>query len=106
MRYAVSADADRATVEAVGAVAEARGVSRAQIAPAWLRSNPVILAPLVGASTTGQIDDAVASPDIELTEEEVRRLEAHYTPRHDFQAISADAEMQRIMARIPPFSVA
>jgi 1-deoxyxylulose-5-phosphate synthase len=49
---------DHAIVDAVGAVAEARGVKRAQVALAWLRSKPVVTAPLVGASTVRQIDDA------------------------------------------------
>src|SRR5690348_5843376 len=64
------ADSDRATVEAVAAVAAARGVSQAQISLAWLRRNPVVVAPLVGASSTSQIDDAVASLDIDLTDQE------------------------------------
>jgi 1-deoxyxylulose-5-phosphate synthase len=91
---------DRAIIEAVAAVAEARGVIRAQIALAWLRKNPVVVAPLVGASKTSQIEDAVASLEINLTEEEVGRLEAPYTPRYDFQGISDDAELARISARI------
>ena len=89
---------------AVGAVAEERGASRAQIALAWLRSNPVVVAPLVGASNRSHIDDAAASLDIELTSDEIARLEQHYTPRHDFQGISDDAELQRIMARLPQFA--
>jgi aryl-alcohol dehydrogenase-like predicted oxidoreductase len=97
---------DRAIIDAVGAVAEEHGVSRAQIALAWLRSNPVVVAPLVGASNRSHIDDAVASLDIELTGDEIARLEQHYTPRHDFQGISHDAELQRIMARLPQFTPA
>jgi 1-deoxyxylulose-5-phosphate synthase len=100
-----SADSDRSTVEAVGAVAEARGATRAQIALAWLRRSPVVAAPLVGASSTTQIDDAVASLDIDLTDDEAAALEAHYTPRNDFQGISDDAEFARIMARIPGFTL-
>jgi aryl-alcohol dehydrogenase-like predicted oxidoreductase len=100
-----SADSDRCTVEAVGAVAEARGATRAQIALAWLRRNPVVAAPLVGASSATQIDDAVASLDIDLTDDEAAALEAHYTPRNDFQGISDDAEFARIMARIPGFTL-
>ncbi len=100
------ADSDRSTVEAVGAVAAARGATRAQITLAWLRRNPVVAAPLVGASSTTQIDDAVASLDIDLTDDEAAALEAHYTPRHDFQGISDDAEFARIMARIPGFTPA
>jgi len=100
MLYA-SADSDRATVEAVGAVAAARGVTRAQIALAWLRRNPVVVAPLVGASSTAQIDDAVASLDIDLTDEEATAIQAHYTPRDDFQGVSDEAVLARITARIP-----
>jgi 1-deoxyxylulose-5-phosphate synthase len=106
MLYAATADSDHATVDAVGAVADARGVTRAQIALAWLRTNPVIAAPLVGASSTKQIEDAVASLQIELTDDEIRQLERRYTPRHDFQGISDEAELQRIMARLPQFTTA
>jgi aryl-alcohol dehydrogenase-like predicted oxidoreductase len=82
------------------------GATRAQIALAWLRRNPVVAAPLVGASSTTQIDDAVASLDIDLTDHEAAALEAHYTPRHDFQGISDDAEFARSTARIPGFTPA
>ncbi|MDR1387939.1 MAG: aldo/keto reductase [Propionibacteriaceae bacterium] len=97
-----TATADRATIDAVGAVAQARGVSRAQVALAWLRRQPVVTAPLLGASSPRQIDEAVASLDLELTADEARTLEANYTPRHDFQGISDDAEMEAIMARLLP----
>jgi aryl-alcohol dehydrogenase-like predicted oxidoreductase len=99
-------DSDRQIVDAVGAVAEGRGVSRAQVALAWLRTNPVVTAPLVGANTTRHIDDALASLDIDLTAEEITRLERPYTPRHDFQGISDDARLQQIMARVPQFTTA
>ena len=39
---------DRAVIEAVAAVAQSRGVSRAQVALTWLRKNPVVVAPIVG----------------------------------------------------------
>jgi aryl-alcohol dehydrogenase-like predicted oxidoreductase len=92
--------ADRATIDAVGRVAEEHGVKRAQIALAWLRSKPVVVAPLVGANTTQQIDDAVASLEIELTDADISALEAHYTPRYDFQGISDERELQAIRARV------
>jgi 1-deoxyxylulose-5-phosphate synthase len=97
-------ESDREIVEAVGTVAAVRGVSRAQIALAWLRSNPVVVAPIVGASSTDQIDEAVASLEIELSADEIAALEAPYAPRYDFQGISDDAELARIMARIPGFA--
>jgi 1-deoxyxylulose-5-phosphate synthase len=97
----LTADSDRAIIGAVGKVAGNRGVSRAQVALAWLRHQPVVAAPLVGASSLAQIDDAVASLELELTAGELAELERTYTPRHDFQGISDDAELARIKAQIP-----
>jgi aryl-alcohol dehydrogenase-like predicted oxidoreductase len=102
--YQANAESDRRIIEEVGAIAGERGVGRAQVALAWLRRNPVVAAPLVGARTIGQIDDAVASLGLELTEEEARRLEAPYTPRHDFQGVSDPAEFERIKAAIPGYA--
>jgi len=102
----LTGQSDHAIIDAVGAVARARGATRAQVALAWLRSKPVVTAPLVGASTARQIDDAVASLDIELTDEEIRAMEAPYTPRNDFQGISDDADLQAVMARLPQFTTA
>jgi aryl-alcohol dehydrogenase-like predicted oxidoreductase len=97
---------DQAIVDAVGMIAGRRGVSRAQIALAWLRTHPVVVAPLVGASKTSQIDDAISSLDIVLTGEEIAELEHPYNPRSDFQGISDDAELQRIMSALPNFTTA
>jgi aryl-alcohol dehydrogenase-like predicted oxidoreductase len=96
--------ANHAIIDAVGKIAAERGVTRAQIALAWLRRNPVVTAPLVGANTTAQIDDAVASLDIHLTDEEAAGLERPYTPRYDFQGVSDEAEMQKIRDSIPGYA--
>lgn len=90
---------DRAILDAVGSIAEDRGVSRAQIALAWLRSKPVVTAPIVGATRSAHLADAVASLDLDLTADEIRRLEAPYTPRSDFQGVSDPAELARISAQ-------
>ena len=92
-------EADRRIIEAVAKVAEDRGVSRAQVALAWLRHNPVVVAPLVGAGKPSHIEDAVASLKIELTDDEIAALERPYTPRHDWQGISDPAELARISAQ-------
>jgi 1-deoxyxylulose-5-phosphate synthase len=97
-------DSDRAIIAAVGEIAEDRGVSGAQIALAWLHSKRVVNAPLVGANKTPQIDDAVASLAIELTADELGKLEDPYTPRSDYQGVSDEAEMQRIIAHIPGYA--
>ena len=93
--------ANRAIIDAVGQIAHARGVSRAAVALAWLHRQPVVTAPLVGAGTVGHIDEALASLDIELTDDEVRSLQVPYTPRYDFQGVSDEADLQAIRARVP-----
>ncbi|HTK64136.1 MAG TPA: aldo/keto reductase [Pseudonocardia sp.] len=95
------AASNRAIGEAVGRIAEARGVSRAQIALAWLHRQPVVTAPLVGAGSIQQLDDAIASLDVVLSADEVDALQTPYTPRHDFQGVSDEAELDAIRARIP-----
>ena len=74
-------DTDRAIVEAVGQIAQSRGVSMAQVALAWVLKNPVVSAPIVGATKTHHLADAVAALDLTLTDEEITALEAPYTPR-------------------------
>lgn len=98
-------DSNRAIIDAVGDVAAAHHVSRASVALAWLRHQPVVTAPLVGANTPQQIDDAVASLDVQLSEDDIRSLEAPYTPRYDWQGISDEAEMEAIRRRVPGMSL-
>ncbi len=69
---------DWEVVEAVKRVAEKRGEPPARIALAWLLSNPVVTAPIVGATKLRHLDDAIAAADIELGEEEIAMLEAPY----------------------------
>jgi 1-deoxyxylulose-5-phosphate synthase len=100
----LTAGSDHAIIDAVGAIAAERGVTQAQIALAWLHRQPVVTAPLVGANSTAQIDDAVASLGIELTAGELTALQRPYTPRHDFQGISDEAEIQKIRDQIPGYA--
>lgn len=74
-------DADEPIVNAVARVAEARGIPMAQVALAWVLRNPVVSAPIVGATKTHHLADAVAALDLDLTDDEVTALEEEYTPR-------------------------
>jgi aryl-alcohol dehydrogenase-like predicted oxidoreductase len=74
-------DTDKGAVDAVQKIAEARDVSMAQIGLAWVLSNPVVSAPIVGATKEHHLADAVAALDITLTADEKAALEEHYTPR-------------------------
>ncbi len=73
--------ADDAIVDQVARIAEARGVSMAQIALAWVSRHPTVAAPIVGATKPHHLDDALASIDIELNADEVRELQQPYTPQ-------------------------
>jgi 1-deoxyxylulose-5-phosphate synthase len=71
---------DRSIVERVAEIADERGISRAQVALAWMLSKPVVTAPIVGVTKDHHLDDAVAAVDVQLSEEEIARLEEPYTP--------------------------
>ena len=73
-------DSDRLVTEAVGKVAAARGVPRAQVALAWVLQKKGVTSPIVGASKTEHLTDAVAALSLNLTADEIKMLEAPYVP--------------------------
>jgi aryl-alcohol dehydrogenase-like predicted oxidoreductase len=78
--FAATEESDRKVVEQVVAIAEARGVPRAQVAIAWLAQKSVVTAPIIGASKLQHLDDAAAALELKLTSEEIMQLEAPYVP--------------------------
>ena len=78
--YDATEAADRAVIDAVGRVAEARGLPRAQVALAWLIQRPGVTAPIVGATRIGHLDDALAAMRLKLESAEMAALEAPYIP--------------------------
>jgi aryl-alcohol dehydrogenase-like predicted oxidoreductase len=78
--YANTADADRRVVERVAEIANERGVPRAQVALAWVVQKTGISAPIIGASKPQHLEDAVAALSLNLTAEEITRLEEPYVP--------------------------
>nr|WTB28765.1 aldo/keto reductase [Streptomyces sp. NBC_00830] len=73
-------ESDRVIVERVAAIAEVRGIPRAQVALAWVAQQPGVTAPIVGATKPHHLDDAIAALSVELTPEELEQLEEPYTP--------------------------
>jgi aryl-alcohol dehydrogenase-like predicted oxidoreductase len=73
-------DADKDIVDAVGVVAEARGVPRAQVALAWVLQQPGVTSPIVGATKLQHLEDAISAEQLTLTDDELKALEAPYTP--------------------------
>jgi aryl-alcohol dehydrogenase-like predicted oxidoreductase len=72
---------DFAVVEAVTKVAQARGVSNMQVALAWVLRNPAVTAPIIGASKSHHLADALGALSISLTDDEVEALQAPYRPK-------------------------
>jgi aryl-alcohol dehydrogenase-like predicted oxidoreductase len=79
--YVATEDSDRQIVQRVGEIATQRGVTRAQVALAWMVQKPFITAPIIGASKAHHLDDAVAALSLNLTSDEITALEEQYTPR-------------------------
>jgi aryl-alcohol dehydrogenase (NADP+) len=75
-----TAESDRVIVERVAKVAQDHGVSRAQVALAWVLAKPAVTAPVVGATKPQHLDDAVAALDLHLAPEEIAFLEEPYVP--------------------------
>jgi len=51
----------------------------AQVALAWVLRNPVVTAPLIGATKPHHLADAVAAMELDLSDGEAADLEAGYT---------------------------
>ena len=73
-------DSDFEVADRVVEIAKARGAAPAQVALAWMLGRPGITAPIIGATKTHHLDDAIRAVDLVLTDEEVRRLEELYRP--------------------------
>jgi aryl-alcohol dehydrogenase-like predicted oxidoreductase len=70
---------DEPVVNAVQKLAEARGVTMAQVALAWVLRHPAVSAPIVGATKPHHLPEAVAALELTLTDDEAAALEEPYT---------------------------
>lgn len=59
----------------------ARGVPNMQVALAWVLKNPAITSPIIGTSKPHHLDDALAGLSVQLTDDEIKKLEAGYQPK-------------------------
>jgi len=79
--YAQHEEEDRAIIDAVGRIAAARSVSRAQVALAWVLGKSQVSAPIIGVSKPSHLHDALGALALHLNEDEVAQLQAPYLPR-------------------------
>jgi aryl-alcohol dehydrogenase-like predicted oxidoreductase len=68
-------------VDAVQSVAEARGVSMAEVALAWVTDRPGVTSTILGARTLEQLETNLAAADLHLSAEETAQLETVSRPR-------------------------
>jgi aryl-alcohol dehydrogenase-like predicted oxidoreductase len=72
---------DKLIADAVQHVAEQHRVAMAQIALAWVLRNPVVSAPIVGATKQHHLADAATALDVTLSDDDIKALEEPYTAR-------------------------
>ena len=80
MLYSATEEADQRVICVVGEVATRLGISRSQVALAWLLSRPGITAPIIGSAKPGYLTDAVAALSVRLSPADCAELEAAYVP--------------------------
>ena len=61
-------------------IASERGVTGSQIALSWILSKPHIASPIIGATKMDHLEQAIATLEIKLSEDEMKRLEEPYKP--------------------------
>jgi aryl-alcohol dehydrogenase-like predicted oxidoreductase len=62
-------------IDVMREIADARGVSVARIALAYVLNKPFVMSAIIGAKSVEQLDDNLAAVDIELTPDEMSRLD-------------------------------
>lgn len=78
--FAATEEADNGVISAVERVAAARSIPMAQVSLAWVLAKQEVSAPIVGASKSPHLDDAIAALEIMLSSDEVAALERDYLP--------------------------
>ena len=75
-RYEAAARRTNAIAREVIAVAEEVGATPAQVAIAWVRAQPWHIVPIVGARSEAQLRENLGALDVELSAEQLERLDA------------------------------
>ena len=63
-------------VEAMRTIGDAKGVSVARVALAWLLAKPYVTSVIIGAKRVDQLDDNIAAASLSLSAEEIATLDA------------------------------
>lgn len=80
MKYDHAMQQDEEIIRRVAEVAERLGISRAEVAMAWLLQKPAVTSPIIGPTKVEQIEGAVNALNTKLSESDMQYLEEPYTP--------------------------
>ena len=73
-------DEDFAVADCAAQVAKERGVTASQVALSWILSKPYVASPIIGATRMDHLEQALAALDLQLSGDEIKRLEEAYRP--------------------------
>lgn len=79
-KYGGSEEEDMIIIDRVAEIAQKRGVSRTQVALAWLLNKPPVVSPIIGATKMSHLEDSVGAVGVQLSDEEMAYLEEMYVP--------------------------
>jgi len=79
-KYGSTEAEDQLIIDRVAEIAEKRGVTRSQLALAWLMHKPSVVSPIIGATKIEHLEDSVGAVGVSLSAEEIAYLEEPYVP--------------------------
>ncbi|MCL2663224.1 MAG: aldo/keto reductase [Oscillospiraceae bacterium] len=79
-KYGSTENEDQLIIDRVAEIAEKRGITRSQLALAWLLHKPPVVSPVVGATKIEHLEDSVGAVNVSLSADEIKYLEELYVP--------------------------
>lgn len=86
-KYINTLKEDNRIIDRVGEIADKKGITRVQVALAWLLSHNYVASPIIGATKLSHLEGAIGALDVKLTQEEINYLEEEYIPHKIIGAI-------------------
>lgn len=86
-KYINTLKEDNRIIDRVGEIADRKGITRVQVALAWLLSHNYVASPIIGATKLSHLEGAIGALDVKLTQEEINYLEEEYIPHKIIGAI-------------------
>ena len=79
-KYDAALEQDRPVIDRLAELAKKRGISRTQLALAWMYHKAPVVAPVLGTTKIAHLEEALEASSISLSDEEIAFLEELYVP--------------------------